>query len=82
MIAKKSGVCGAMLRRRYGVTCTSIASFTVRIKKIPFAITKCPFDLTTKYLSSDLKATGMLLIGPPPIRLAVLRPLRCRLPGT
>ena len=26
-----------MLRRRYRVTCTSIASFTVRINKIPFA---------------------------------------------
>jgi hypothetical protein len=32
--------------------------------------TKCPFNLTAIYLSSDLKATGMLLIGPPPIRFA------------
>jgi hypothetical protein len=44
---------------------TSIASFTVRIKNIPSAVTKCPFDLTIKYLSSDLKATGLLLIGSP-----------------
>jgi hypothetical protein len=63
-----------MLRRHYGVTHTSITSFTVRINKIPLATTKRPFNLTTKYLSSDLKATGMLLISLPPIRLAVLHP--------
>ena len=38
-----------MLRRHYGVTHTSIASFTVRINKIPFAITKCPFDLVLAF---------------------------------
>ena len=49
MIAKSQGFCGGMLRRRDGITCTLVASFTVRIKKIPFAGQKCPLDLTTKY---------------------------------
>ena len=37
MIAKSQGFVEGLLRRRDGITCTSVASFTVRIKKIPFA---------------------------------------------